>query len=158
MFTKVEQRSWIKIEVARGRSAQECFQGLREACGDAELPYRTVARWIKAFQKGRDAIQDNLRTGRLRLENNTVQLPASLLDADRRWTARELAAEVTQLYSTFCATFLQRVVYPMKFPRCYNDSTMQSHRPCCTGKKGKVANHRYGRNLAQRKCVLHIVL
>ncbi|KAJ4444109.1 hypothetical protein ANN_05898 [Periplaneta americana] len=31
MFTKLEQRSCIKIEVARGRSAQECFQGLREA-------------------------------------------------------------------------------------------------------------------------------
>ena len=31
MFTKLEQRSWIKIEVARGRSTQECFRGLCEA-------------------------------------------------------------------------------------------------------------------------------
>ena len=31
MFTKLEQRSWIKIEVARGHSTQEYFQGLREA-------------------------------------------------------------------------------------------------------------------------------
>ncbi|KAJ4434123.1 hypothetical protein ANN_16443 [Periplaneta americana] len=30
ILTKLEQRSWIKIEVTRGRSAQECFQGLRE--------------------------------------------------------------------------------------------------------------------------------
>ncbi|KAJ4438964.1 hypothetical protein ANN_14918 [Periplaneta americana] len=52
ILTKLEQRSWIKIEVARGRSAQECFQGLREACGDAALPYRTVARWVKAFREG----------------------------------------------------------------------------------------------------------
>ena len=37
-FTKVEQRSWINIEIERGRSTQECFQPLREACGDAELP------------------------------------------------------------------------------------------------------------------------
>ncbi|KAJ4432029.1 hypothetical protein ANN_20643 [Periplaneta americana] len=51
-FTKLEQRPWTKIEVARGRSAQECFQGLREACGDAALPYRTVARWVKAFREG----------------------------------------------------------------------------------------------------------
>ena len=41
MFTKEDQRSWIKIEIARGRSAQTCFQGLREACGDAALPYRS---------------------------------------------------------------------------------------------------------------------
>ena len=59
MFTKQEQRSWIKIEVARGRSAQNCYQGLREACGDAALPYRTVARWVKLFREGRDAIQDD---------------------------------------------------------------------------------------------------
>ncbi|KAJ4430699.1 hypothetical protein ANN_19290 [Periplaneta americana] len=87
-FTKLEQRSWIKIEVTRGRSAQECFQGLREACGDAALPYRTVAQWVKAFRKGRDAVQDNLHIGRPRMEGNTVQLLASLMDADRRWTAR----------------------------------------------------------------------
>ena len=38
MRTRLEQRSWIKIEVARARSAQECFQRLHEACGDAALP------------------------------------------------------------------------------------------------------------------------
>ena len=36
MFTKLEQRSWIKIEVARCRSTQECFQELREALGSKE--------------------------------------------------------------------------------------------------------------------------
>ena len=34
MFTKLELRSWNKIEVARGCSTQECFQGLRQACGE----------------------------------------------------------------------------------------------------------------------------
>ena len=33
MFTELEQHSWIKIDVARGRSTQECFQGLRGALG-----------------------------------------------------------------------------------------------------------------------------
>ena len=63
-FTKLEQRSWIKIEVARGRSTQECFHGLYEARGDAELHYHTVARRVKAYREDRHAIQDNLRTGR----------------------------------------------------------------------------------------------
>ena len=36
MFKKLEQRSWNKIEVARCRSTQDCFQGLREALGDTE--------------------------------------------------------------------------------------------------------------------------
>ena len=91
MFTKLKQRSWIKIEVARRRSTQECFQGLGEACGDAALPYRTVSRWVKAFREGRDAVQDNLRTVQPQVENKTFQLLASLLGADRRWTSRELA-------------------------------------------------------------------
>ncbi|PSN39634.1 hypothetical protein C0J52_27943 [Blattella germanica] len=61
MFTKLEQRSWIKIEVARGRSTQECFQGLREACGDVALPYRTVARWVTARCHTAAAVRDLMR-------------------------------------------------------------------------------------------------
>jgi len=63
MFTKEDQRSWIKIEVARGRSVQTCFQRLQEACGDAALPYHTVARWVKLFREGRDSIWDSRRSG-----------------------------------------------------------------------------------------------
>ena len=83
MFTKLEQCSWIKIEVARDRSMQECFQGLSEVYGDAALPYCIVVQWVKAFREGRDVIQDNLRTGQSHVENNIVQLLASLSDADR---------------------------------------------------------------------------
>ena len=75
------------------------FLGLRETCGDAALSYRTVARWVKAFREDRDNIHDNLHTGKIRVVN-TVQLLASLLDADRRWTARELAAEVGVCHKT----------------------------------------------------------
>ena len=79
-FTKLEKRSWIKIQVAGGRGRQKFLQGLREACGNAALSYRTVARWIKAFREGREAVQENLRTGRPHVESNTVKLLASLLD------------------------------------------------------------------------------
>ena len=85
MFTKLERRSWIKIEVARGRSTEECFQGLHEACGDAALPYRIVARWFNAFREGRDAVQDNLRTERPHVENNTDQLLAVARRQWKRW-------------------------------------------------------------------------
>ena len=83
MFTKQDQCSWIKIEVARGRSAQTCFQRLREACGDAALPYRTVVGWVNLFREGRDSIQDNRRSGRPHVDNHTVELLASLLDVER---------------------------------------------------------------------------
>ena len=56
--------------------------------------------WVKAFQESRDAIQDNLRTGQSHVEDKTVQLLASLLDADHLWPARELAAEVWVCHKT----------------------------------------------------------
>jgi hypothetical protein len=59
MFTKLEQCSWIKIEVSQGRGAQDCFWGLREACDNTALPYLTVAQWVKVFREGRDAVQDD---------------------------------------------------------------------------------------------------
>ena len=85
-----------------------------------------MTRWVKAFRKGRDVVQGNLRTGRPHVENNTAQLIASLLDADRRWTARELTAEVGVYKKTLLHILhdilgpanLQRVRYSMKFPRC----------------------------------------
>ncbi|PNF18472.1 hypothetical protein B7P43_G08996 [Cryptotermes secundus] len=111
MFTKQEERSWIKIEVARGRSAQNCYQGLREACGDAALPYRTVARWVKLFREGWDAIQDSHRSGPPHVDNQTIQLLASLLDVDRRWTAWELAAEVGVCHKTVLHILHDILVY-----------------------------------------------
>ena len=86
--------------MARCHSTQGCFQGPREAWGAAALPYRTVARWVKAFREARDAVQDNLQTGRPHVERNIVQLLATVLDADHRWTARKLAAEVGVCHKT----------------------------------------------------------
>ena len=98
---------------------------------------------VKAFQEGRDAVQDNLRTGRPHLKNNTVQLLASLLDDDRRRIARELVCHKTVLLilqDILGYRKLQRVGYTMKFPRCKNNMTMQSHRTFWTGTKGKVTS------------------
>ena len=49
MFTKLEQRSWLKLKQA-GIKQQKSYRGLEEACGTAALPYRTVARWVQAFR------------------------------------------------------------------------------------------------------------
>ena len=41
MFSKQDQRTWIKIQCARGRTAKQCLRVLQEACDAAALPYRT---------------------------------------------------------------------------------------------------------------------
>ncbi|GFT07789.1 hypothetical protein TNCV_1213871 [Trichonephila clavipes] len=42
--TRVEQRSYIKIAVLRGKNVMEYYSELVEALGSNALPYRTVAR------------------------------------------------------------------------------------------------------------------
>ena len=61
--TRQEQRSYVKIAVLRGRNTKECHSELTEALGNHALPYRTVARWAAAFQRGRVASVDMRRTG-----------------------------------------------------------------------------------------------
>ena len=112
LFTKLEGRSWITIEASR----------------------------VKAFREGRDAVQDNLRTGRPQVENNTVEFLASLLEADRQWTATEIGVS----HKTVLHILHDILGYPKFAARwisqqwCNNGTAMQSHRPCWTGTKWKV--------------------
>ncbi|GBM14925.1 hypothetical protein AVEN_213269-1 [Araneus ventricosus] len=91
MFTKYDQRSWIKIEVARGKNASEYSYGLREACA---LPYRTVAGWVKAFRAGRNKIADLHRTIGPSIPQYQIDIVRCFLSIDRRWTVWELSVEV----------------------------------------------------------------
>ena len=92
--TRKEQRSYVKKAVLRGRNAKECHSELTEALGNRALPYRTVARWAVAFQRGRVASVDMRRTGHLRSVRTDVAraviVPCS--EDDRRWSLQELQA------------------------------------------------------------------
>ena len=93
-----------------------------------------------------NTVQDNLRTGRPHVENNRVQPLASLLDTDRRWTARELAAEVGVCHKTELHILHDILGYRKpaahwilyEISEVQRGTAMQSHRPCWTGNKGKV--------------------
>ena len=108
MFSKQEQRSWIKIECARGRIARHCHQGLQEACGESALPYRTVARWVKAFNKGRQNVADMRWPGHPSVNEEVYALTA-LLDSDRRRTIRELAQETGLAHTTVLHILKERL-------------------------------------------------
>ena len=96
MFTRAEQRVFIKVQVARGRNARQIHKGLREACGDSALPYRTVARWTAAFEAGRQSADKEHGGGRIRTatDQHHVEALRTLLEHDRRWTCSELANEL----------------------------------------------------------------
>jgi hypothetical protein len=90
----------MKIQVARGRNAHQCHQGLLEACGNDALPYRTVARWVSAFHSGRDESAHLARTGGPSISDEHVELVRGLLAVGRCWTVRELFIDVGLSHQT----------------------------------------------------------
>ncbi|GBN76605.1 hypothetical protein AVEN_207598-1 [Araneus ventricosus] len=94
MFTTGDQRSWINIEVARGKNASECYHGLCEVCGDNALTYRTIARWVKAFCVYRKETAVLHRTGRPSIPQHPIDIASGILSIDHLWTVRKLPVEV----------------------------------------------------------------
>ncbi|PNF19277.1 hypothetical protein B7P43_G07503 [Cryptotermes secundus] len=100
MFLKQEQWSWIKIECTRGCTARHCHQGLQEACGESALPYRPVARWVKAFNEGRQNVADMHWPGHPTVSEEEVYALSTLLESDQCHTIHELARETGLVHTT----------------------------------------------------------
>ena len=79
MFSKGDQRLWLKIEVVHGKNASECYRGLLEACVTNTLPYRTVEQWVKAFRSGRNETADLQRTGQPSIPKKQIYTLSSFL-------------------------------------------------------------------------------
>ena len=88
-----EKRMWIKIQCARGRTAKQCHQGLREAGVAAAIPFRTVARWVAAFRDGREHVKHMPQSGHPSVNNENVSRVGSernnLSIRARYWTRAE---------------------------------------------------------------------
>lgn len=96
-FTNEDQRSFIKVQIARNVSVQEIAQQLHEACGDSAFKERTVRKWAARFKEGISSTADCPRSGRPSTavtEDNCSEIE-SLLETDRRWTCEELSQELS---------------------------------------------------------------
>ncbi|KAJ4450059.1 hypothetical protein ANN_01466 [Periplaneta americana] len=71
------------------QKARHGHDGLVEACGETALPYRTVARWVRAFNEGRDHVENKARQGRPSVSEKELQTVSALLDGDRRQTVAD---------------------------------------------------------------------
>ncbi len=59
-----------------------------------------MARWVKAFNEGRQNVADMRRPGRPSVSEEEVYALTALLDSDRRHTIRELARETGLAHTT----------------------------------------------------------
>ena len=103
MQRSLEQRYTIKFCAKLRKSDSKTLQLLRAAYGDAVLSSAQVLRWHKAFNDGRESVEDEQRAGRpstSRTENNVARVKA-VLDRDRHLSVRLIAEEVGLMKTDF---------------------------------------------------------
>ncbi|GFU16268.1 HTH_48 domain-containing protein [Trichonephila clavipes] len=134
MFSKQEQCSWIKIECDRGRTARQCHLGLQNPCTESTLPYRTVARWVKAFREGRQNVADMYRPGFSNVSEGEVHAVAALMGSDRRLTIRELTRLTGFAHTTVLHILKKRLGMRKTASRCssFDVSAENATIRCCS--------------------------
>ena len=130
--TRQEQRSYAKIAVLWGRKAKECLTALTEALSNRALPYRTVARWAAALQRGRAASADMPRTGRPRTVRTEVAraVIAQCLEDDRRWSLQELQAH-TGIYQATVHKILREDLHMRKIAATWVSHALTEQQKWC---------------------------
>lgn len=88
-----EQRVIIKFYVKLGKSLSDIKADLEHVYGDNALKKSTICKWIGRFRDGRDAFEDDPKSGRpsTSVTAKTVADVQSLVFKDRRVTVREVA-------------------------------------------------------------------
>ena len=142
--TRQEQRSYVKIAVLRGRNAKECHSELTEALDNRALPYRTVARWTAAFQRGRVGSADMRRTGRPRTVRTNVAraVIAQCSEYDRRWSLQELQAHTDIDQATVHKT-LREDVHLRKIAAKWLPLTLTEQQKWCLYETCRIHLERY---------------
>ncbi|PNF42435.1 hypothetical protein B7P43_G09589 [Cryptotermes secundus] len=100
MFLKQEQRSWIKIECARGRTARQCHQGLQEACGESydcdgvTLTHTVPRQQTLNTQYYFSFFEHNLRPALRKKRRHFLQKPPIILQDSARQHAAQAVADL----------------------------------------------------------------
>ena len=132
MQRSVEQRYAIKFCMKLGKTASEALEMLRTAYGEAALSSAQVFRWHKAFKDGREAVEDEQRSGRpstSRTDENVAFIKAAM-DRDRRLNVRLIADEVgipkTVVHRIITETLNMRKICAKLVPKNLSDEQKEN--------------------------------
>ena len=83
----------IKYLHLKGMTASEIHDDMLRTLAESAPSYATVTRWIREFQRGRDSVEDNPRSGRppTATTKDKVDLALQLVMQDRRISCRQIA-------------------------------------------------------------------
>lgn len=93
MDEKCEQRCNVKFLVKLGYSRKDTYDMLCRVYGERVMSQVTFYRWYKAYQEGRERVEDDPREGRPSTSRNSALINTAdvIIREDRRITVRELA-------------------------------------------------------------------
>jgi histone-lysine N-methyltransferase SETMAR len=94
---KLEYRSVIKFLVKQKKSAKEIHEQLVDVYRKDAPKYRTVEKWAALFERGRNSIEDDPRSGRPvdATSDENCKAVEDLVMNDRRLTVSEIAASIS---------------------------------------------------------------
>ena len=85
------------LEVAQHDSVTK---DLQQACVASALPYRTVARWVRAFKEEHENVSNMPWSGHPPVSDEDVHIVSALMKMDQNFTIRELAQKTGLAPST----------------------------------------------------------
>lgn len=102
MSEKVEQRVCIKFCQKLGDSCKETYDKLMRVYGDECMSRACVYDWYKRFQKGRESVDSDQRSGRPSTSRNdeNVAVVRAAIRENRRLTIREIAEDIQISYGS----------------------------------------------------------
>ncbi|XP_048253298.1 protein GVQW3-like [Haliotis rufescens] len=87
-----EYRAVIKFLVLEGQSAKQVEERLTAFYGESSPSSATIKRWVKEFQRGRESLEDDARSGRPSTSTSPENIDTvhKLVMENRRITRHEL--------------------------------------------------------------------
>ncbi|KAL4090770.1 hypothetical protein QTP88_025547 [Uroleucon formosanum] len=132
-----EQRCAIRFCFKLGHSATETFQKLQQAYGESVLSRAQDFRWFKAFSEGREAIENEPRSGRpstAKTEENVIRV-RDLVRSDRRLTARmngeQLGLTNTTVHQILTNDLEMRKICAKMVPKIMSQDQKDNRRDTC---------------------------
>ena len=80
---KTEYRAVIKFLVLEGQSSKQVEERLTSVYGQSSPSSSTIKRWVKEFQRGRESLEDDPRSGRPTTSVNST-CPRYVQDGSRK--------------------------------------------------------------------------
>ena len=142
--SRMEQRINLKFSVKLRKIPTEYFKLLKEVYGEDVISRTQIFKWHKHFEKGREEVEDDPKTGRpstTRTDKNIIRVK-QLVRSDRRLTVRMISDELSLNREPVRTILLHnlgmRKVYAKMVPKILSEDQKQNRIKFCEDMLEKI--------------------